>query len=192
MNNISVMLRQFNWRVLLVRFLINAFTLYVVVIVTPKVSFVDPSLFSVLLLAVALGILNGLIKPVIHFFTLPFIFTTYGLIVVLVNTIILWLLGWLFPDRIVVGGLFWALFAGTLYGAISAFLESLFGLNAPILPDQPDDPELRARVEIQTASVVRTLIESKEAEPVQLADVAAAIPQAGADTAISTGEDKEQ
>ena len=171
MNNISLMLRQFNWRVLLIRFLVNAATLYIVVIVTPKVSFVDQSLLNVLLLAVALGILNGLIKPVIQFFTLPFIFTTYGFIVVLVNTLILWLLGWIFPDRIVVGGLLWAFFAGALYGIISAFLESLFGLNAPILPDEPEEAELRERVESQTTGVVRTLVETREAEPPQLADI---------------------
>ena len=185
MNNLSIMLKQFNWRVLLIRFLINAVTLFLVVLVTPKVTFVDQSLLNILLLAIVLGILNGVIKPVIHFFTLPFIFATYGLIVVLVNSIILWLLAWLFPDRFAVDSIFWALVAGALYGIIGAFLESLFGLNAPIVPDDPAEAEVRERVATQAAGMVRTLIETKEAEQVQLADVSESILPAS-----TTGEEQ--
>lgn len=206
MDKITTMRKQFNWRALLIRFLVNAATLYLIVIVTPRVSFADQSLFNVLLLAVVLGILNSIIKPVIHFFTLPLIFASYGLIVVLVNTVILWLLSWLFPDRLVVDSIFWALVAGALYGIVSAFLESLFGLNTPIVSDESEEAEARERVETQASSVVRTLIEGTEEAQVQLADIStttlqgdAAVEIANAEVngedistaAITTGEDEE-
>jgi putative membrane protein len=170
-NNISTMLRQFNWRALLIRFLINALTLFAVVLLTPKVTFVDRSLLNLLLLALGIGILNAVVKPIINFFTLPFIFATYGLVVVLVNSIILWLLALLFPDRFAVSSIFWALVAGALYGIISALLESLFGLNAPIISDEPGEAELRGRVETQSSGVVRTLIATEEAAHQQLAEL---------------------
>ncbi len=160
MNNISVLLRQFNWRALLVRFVVNAITLLVVVVITPRVYFVNGSVASLLFLALALGILNGLIKPIIHFFTLPFIFATYGLIVILVNSTILWLLSLLFPDLIAVESLIWNVVAGALYGIISSLLENLCGLNAPIIPDEPEEQELRDRVEAQSIGVVRSALES--------------------------------
>ncbi len=124
MSNISILLRQFNWRVLLVRLPVNAVTLLLVVVITPRVYFVSPSVGGLLFLAVALGILNGLLKPIIHFFTLPFIFASYGLVVILVNTGILLLLSGFFPELMLVDSIIWALVAGALYGVISAFLES--------------------------------------------------------------------
>ncbi len=102
MSNISILLRQFNWRVLLVRLPVNAVTLLLVVVITPRVYFVSPSVGGLLFLAVALGILNGLLKPIIHFFTLPFIFASYGLVVILVNTGILLLLSGFFPELMLV------------------------------------------------------------------------------------------
>ena len=58
----------------LVRILINAIVLVVIALVVPFVRFVDPSLLSIVLLAVALGVLNALVKPVLQFVFLPLIF----------------------------------------------------------------------------------------------------------------------
>ena len=140
-------LRQFNWRFLLVRIVVNALALAVTAAVTPKIYFVDKSVWSWLLIAVMLGILNALLKPVLQFLTLRFLFVTYGLVIVLVNTLILLLLSFLFPVRFAVDNLLWALVGGLVLGLISSFLESLLGLTMPIVPDEP--PELRQQVEEQ-------------------------------------------
>ena len=144
-------LRQFNWRFLLVRFLVNALALAVTAAVTPKIYFVDKSVWSWLLIAVMLGILNSLLKPVLQFLTLQFIFVTYGLVIVLVNTLILLLLSFLFPARFAVDNLWWAVVGGLVLGLLSSFLESLLGLTTPIVPDEP--PELRRQVEEQARQV---------------------------------------
>ncbi len=149
--------RNFNWRMLLLRLLIAAGVLVVITAVIPKVYFVDRSLGSVLVLALGLGILNALIKPILQLLTLPFIFVSYGVVVILINTFLLYLLSWLFPQRFAVDSLLWAFVAAALMGLLSSFLENLCGLTAPILRDE--DAELRARIKKQRADGLGTLLE---------------------------------
>jgi len=98
----------------------------------PKIYFVDKSVWNWLLMAFMLGVLNALLKPILQFLTLQFIFVTYGLVIVLVNTLILLLLSWLFPTRFEVGNLLWALVGGLVLGLLSS------------LGDQP--PDVRRRL----------------------------------------------
>jgi putative membrane protein len=144
-------LRQFNWRFLLVRLLVNALALAITAAVTPKVYFVDKSVWSWLLIAAMLGILNALLKPILQFLTLQFIFVTYGLVLVLVNALLLLFLSFLFPDRFAVDSLLWALVGGLVLGLISSFLESLLGLTLPIVPEE--EAALRRRLAEQARPI---------------------------------------
>ncbi len=137
---IARFIKQFNWRFLLVRIVVNAIALAITAIFVPKIYFVDKSIWNWLLMALMLGVLNALLKPILQFLTLQFIFATYGLVIVLVNTLILFLLSWLFPARFEVGNLLWALVGGLVLGLLSSFLESLLGLTMPIVPDEPPQP----------------------------------------------------
>jgi len=149
--NIERLPKQFNWRFLLVRIVVNAFALAFTAAVLPKIYFVDRSIWNWLLMAIMLGVFNALLKPVLQFLTLQFIFVTYGLVVVLVNALLLWLLSFLFPARFAVDSLLWLLAGGLVLGLFSSFLESLMGLTMPIVPDEP--PELRRQVEERARQV---------------------------------------
>ena len=144
-------LKQFNWRFLLVRILVNALALAVTAAVTPKIYFVDKSILNWLLMAFMLGVLNALLKPVLQFLTLPFIFVTYGLVVVLVNALLLWLLSVIFPNRFAVENLLWALVGGLVLGLVSSFLESLLGLTMPIVPEE--ETALRRQLEEESGGL---------------------------------------
>ena len=144
-------IKQFNWRFLLVRIVVNALALAITAAVTPKIYFVDKSVLSWLLMAIMLGVLNALLKPILQFLTLQFLFVTYGLVIVVVNTLILLLLSFLFPHRFAVDNLLWAMVGGLVLGLVSSFLESLLGLTMPIVPDPP--AELRRQVEEQARHV---------------------------------------
>ena len=139
--------KQFNWRFLLVRIVVNALALVITALVVPSIYFVDKSIWNWLLMAVMLGVLNALIKPILQYLTLRFIFATFGLVVVLINTLLLWLLSILFPARFAVESILWAVVGGLVLGMVSSFLESLLGLTMPIVPDEP--PELRRHLEEQ-------------------------------------------
>lgn len=156
------MLRQFNWRIVLVRILLNALVLAFTALVVPNIFFVDRSLSNLLLMALALGILNALVKPILQFLTFSFIFVTYGFVVVLINAVMLWLLALLFPARFEVNGILWALVGGAVMGILSSFLESLLGITRPIVPKEP--PELREQIEAQTPTSIEKVLFESDAE----------------------------
>ena len=139
--------KQFNWRFLLVRILVNAIALAVTVAIVPKIDFVDASIRNWLFMAIMLGVLNALVKPLLQFLTLQFIFVTFGLVLVIVNALILMLLSLLFPNQFAVSSIWWALLGGLVLGLVGSFLESLLGLTMPVVPDEPD--ALRRHVEAQ-------------------------------------------
>lgn len=144
MERIAMWRRQFNWRMLLMRIVVNAVALLVTAGLVPKIYFVDRTVVTWLLVAVGLGVLNALIKPVVQFLTLRFIFATYGLVLALINAIMLFLLSVLLPARFAVDGVLWALVGGAVLGIISAVLENLFGLTPPIVSEKY--PELRQKI----------------------------------------------
>lgn len=166
MTSMSVMqrfalLKGFNWKVLLIRFIVNAVALFITVALVPKVTFVDFRWGTLTLLAVGLGILNALIKPILQFLTLNFIFVTYGFIVILINTLMLYLLAALFRGRFAVDSLFWAIVAAAVLGLVSSLLENLLGATLPIIPEEYADLRKQLQKEVPTtAQIVETLVES--------------------------------
>ena len=164
------LLKQFNWRALLVRILINATVLAVTALILPNVSFVQVTVGNILFIAIALGILNAVIKPILQFLTLSFIFTTYGVVVVLINAVILWFLSFLFPDRFAVHSILAALLGGALIGILGSFFESLFGLSPPIVPDEQDESRLRKAD--PTPVVTKMILKTGQGEEPRLVDPA--------------------
>ncbi len=144
MNRLRLWKRNFNPRMFIVRILVNMFTLLFAVAVLPNVYFSDRRVLVWIFLSLVLGLLNAFVKPIIAFLTLRFIFATGGLVLVLMNAIILWLLSWLFPELLNVSGLLSALLGGALLGVSAAVLEALLGLNPPIVAEKY--PEIRERI----------------------------------------------
>lgn len=154
MQQVTMWKNQFNWRMLLIRILVNAFALAITVMLVPKIYFVDRSLRTWLLLALALGVLNAFIKPIIQFATLRYIFATYGVVLALINAILLFLLSLLLPNRFAVDGVIWALVGGAVIGIVSAVFENLFGLTPPIVSEK--HPEVRRRIKEKETGSLKT------------------------------------
>jgi len=89
-------------------------------------------LVTVLLVAVIFGLVNALIKPVLHFFAMPAIILTLGLFTLVVNAAMLELTSWL-ADQVNVAfhvdEFFWDAILGSLIISLVAMLLHL------ILPD---------------------------------------------------------
>ena len=168
--------RSFNWRILLVRILVNAVTL-VVLAILPGIKFVDPSLGKLLLMALVLGLINAFVKPILQFLTLSFLFVTYGFVLVLINAVVLLLLARLFQSY-QVASIWAALLGGALIGLISSFLESLFGVAPPILPEKP--PELKRQITASQSSPLQAALTRKVIPQGQLADSEAELETANA------------
>jgi putative membrane protein len=140
----KIFVKSFNYRMLLTRILVTMLSLLITALLVPKIMLINRSFSSWVLLAIGLGVITALVKPIIQFLTLRFIFATGGLVLVIVNGLLLYLLAWLMPDYFTVTSLFWAMVGGLVLGVSSTILEYLFGLTPPIVSEKY--PEIRQRV----------------------------------------------
>ena len=137
----SVLQTQLHFRVrpLLLRFIVNALSLAVTVTVVPHVFFAgDYPILSWLLISAVFGLLNAFLKPLLQILMLPLIFVSYGLVVVLINTVLLWTLAWIFPERFHVQHILWAFVGGLVCGLFEGLLQNLLGLTPPIVEGGPE------------------------------------------------------
>jgi putative membrane protein len=151
-------LSHFNWKILLIRIMVNAFAVGLVALLVPDIYFVEFTLLNALIIGLALGILNALVKPALMFLTAQFFFATFGLLVILINAFILVMLDWIFPQIFYVQGLLWAIIGGALLGLVSNALENLFGVYPPIIPNE--EVALRQRILAQSVSPIQSLVGS--------------------------------
>jgi len=163
---------HFRVRPLLVRFLVNAVSLAITVTVVPHVFFSgDYRILSWLIISAVFGLLNAFVKPVLQLLMLPLIFVSYGLVVVLINTVLLWILAWIFPERFRVETLLWAFVGGLVCGVIETLLQNLFGLAPPIVEGGPDG--LKEAVTRSKLGLLETELAAVTAEEVPELDTGA-------------------
>lgn len=159
-------LKQFNWRIFLLRILANAIALILTVLILPDIYFLDFSIRSLLVVTLVLGVLNALVRPVLELLTIRLLFVSYGIVIVLVNMVILYMLAFLMPTRFSVNSLLWAFVGGLLIGIFGNFLENLLGITPPILPDE--DKELRRQIEAQDVNLLEAWIQERKAARKQM------------------------
>ena len=133
MNNLN---RHFNWKIMVMRILINGLTLALVVLLVPGIYVPESSLVTFLLLGIVFGVLNAVIKPILQILTLPFLFVSYGLVVIIINSIVLIVLALLADELIVMEKLISVIIAAIIVGILGGFLESIFGVTPPIIDMQ--------------------------------------------------------
>ena len=133
MNNLG---RHFNWKVMVMRILINGLTLALVVLIVPGVYVPESGILTYLLLGIVFGILNAVIKPLLQILTLPFLFVSYGLVVIIINSIVLIVLALLADELIVMERIISVIIAAIIVGIVGGFLESIFGVTPPIIDMQ--------------------------------------------------------
>ena len=127
------LLAHFNWRALVLRFVMNALALAITAIVVPQISFAgNYRILTWLVISVAFGLLNAFVKPVVQFLMLPFLFVSYGFVVVVINSLMLFILSVVFTNRFHVNSLLWAFVGGAVFGLVASLLENLLGLVPPI------------------------------------------------------------
>ncbi len=149
--------RHFAWRLVLLRFLVNAVALALTVVIVPQVYFVgDYRIVTWLVISAVFGLLNAFAKPIVQVVMLPFMFVSYGLVVILINGIMLWVLDVMFPERFQVGHILWLLLGGLVFSAVAGFLENMLGLSPPIFEGEPK--ALREEIERRTHGSVEAKI----------------------------------
>lgn len=102
---------------LLVRWLINALAVLLVAYVVPGIHV--ETFYSALLVALALGILNAVVRPILVILTLPITLVTLGLFTLVINAALFWLVSTWVKGFTVDG------FGSAVLGALVLWLLSL-------------------------------------------------------------------
>jgi len=107
---------------LLLTWLINALALLAIKYILPSIT-VD-SFVTALIVAVVLGLINTLIRPIFVILTLPVTILTLGLFIFVINGLLFWAVGSFVPGFHVDG--FWAgVFGAIIYSIISWALSAV-------------------------------------------------------------------
>ncbi|MDD5427797.1 MAG: phage holin family protein [Candidatus Omnitrophica bacterium] len=106
----------------LIKWLVNIFTLFIVIHIVAGVS--ADSWESIIVAALVLGLLNAFVKPFVILFTLPFTILTLGLFTLIINAAIFYLASKFVKGFEVID--FWSAFwAALLFSIISSILNFL-------------------------------------------------------------------
>jgi putative membrane protein len=129
---------HFNWRLMLMQIIANTVALGLTVLLLPGIHMAHENyLLELLASGVIFGLLNAFVRPILQFIMFRFLFITFGLVLVVINIIILWMLAALTPDRFQADSWLWLVVAGVLVGVLGAVIETLMGLQPPIIDDGP-------------------------------------------------------
>ncbi len=117
----------------IITLLSTAASLWVAVLLVSGLEF-SGVWWQFLIVAVIMGLANAIARPIITFFSLPFILVTLGLFLFIVNALVLQLVVWLSgPSVLDLGltstGFFWATFWGSIVVSVVGWLLGL------VLPD---------------------------------------------------------
>ena len=106
--------------------LITAFAVLVTVfILRGRIRYESPT--DLLLAALLLGVLNAFIRPFLFAIMLPLLLRTLGLLMVLINGALLYLVHGLRGERFQIDGFWWAVLGSIIIGLISFPLQLLTG-----------------------------------------------------------------
>jgi putative membrane protein len=123
----------FNWRLFLVRVLAAGIAIILTVLVVPGLGFSSWRLGVGGVLALTYALLVAVLKPLLEFLALRFLVATYGLVVILINAAVLFVLAQLLDDLIVYDRLWQLLLGGVVVGVLGLLLETVLGATPPVL-----------------------------------------------------------
>lgn len=127
--------RVTNWRVLLLRVPLNGLAVFLTVLMLPGLHVTtERPVLGYLALGAAFGLLNAVVKPLLQLVALPFLFSSFGLVLLAVDAVVFGLLDLtriLSADRFL-----WVVLGGAVVGLISFVLENLVGLTPPIVEER--------------------------------------------------------
>jgi putative membrane protein len=106
----------------ILRWFINAVLLMIITYLVPGVEIT--SFFTALVVALVLGLVNAVIRPLIIILTLPINILTLGLFTLIINAFMFWLVSDIVKGFTITN--FWsAFFAALIYALVSMFISSM-------------------------------------------------------------------
>ena len=123
----------FNWRLFLVRVLAAGVAIILTVLIVPGLGVSSWRLGAGGVLALTYALLVAVLKPLLEFLALRFLVATYGLVVIVINAAVLFVLAQLLDQLIVYDRLWQLLLGGLVVGVLGLLLETIVGATPPVL-----------------------------------------------------------
>ena len=117
---------------LVLRIMINALSIAAAVKLVDGITFIG-EWWKIIIISLIFGLINALIKPIVKFFTFPFIILTLGLFTLVINALMLGLTAYLsntFELGLHIRGFWPALKGAFLISVISAVLSWVTEINS--------------------------------------------------------------
>lgn len=87
------------------------------------------NIWTAILAAVILGILNALVKPFLQLLALPLTILSFGLFGLVINGVVLWLTTWVVGDGFRFASFGWAMFIAIVMSVVNMIISSYFSKN---------------------------------------------------------------
>ena len=114
---------------LLIRWIIASFSLFIAVWLVPGIRVEGNAWGAYAVMAVILGLINAVVRPILQLLSLPLIMLTLGLFLLFINGITLWMASAIAVKALHVGFYvdgFWSAFLGALIVSIVSVILSAF------------------------------------------------------------------
>jgi putative membrane protein len=118
----------------ILKLLLNALGVFITALLLPGVEVKD--YFWAVVVALVLGILNTILRPILIFLTLPATLISLGLFILVINAGIILITDWLVVEEFEVANFWWALLFSLIVSLLNSFLNKLIN-------PKPRKPEVR-------------------------------------------------
>ncbi len=122
-----------NPRLFLVRFVVGGVSVLLTVAVVPGLGFTGWRTGEFSVIALTYALLAAVLKPALEFLALRFLVATYGLVIILINAALLFVLAQVLDEWIVYDRAWQLLLGGVVVGFLTLVLETAVGATQPVL-----------------------------------------------------------
>jgi putative membrane protein len=106
--------------------IVNIAAFMFIVYVWPADGHIAPGdLTAVIIAGVIFGLVNAIIRPILLLLSAPLILLTLGLFALVVNTLVLYIVAWVYPAGLHLESFTWAFIGALILSIISALLSHL-------------------------------------------------------------------
>lgn len=111
------------------RLIVNAIAILIVAALLPGIHIASTDIGTLVIIALVIGLVNAIIRPIVMILSCPFIILSLGILVPIINGLMLMLSASILGDRLVVDGLGWAIGGGLIMMVVVLILENALGLK---------------------------------------------------------------
>ncbi len=113
----------------LLRLIVNGIAIVIVAALLPGIRIANNDLGTLAIIALVIGLVNAIIRPVVMILSCPFIILSLGILIPVINGLMFMLVDWIVGDRLTIDNFGWAILGGLVMMVVVLILESALGLR---------------------------------------------------------------